>query len=130
MACRACGVTSNLQNVLAEAIDRLAALRESGLARKHFLNEDDPDDLEGLAAVMLDIAGALDPLFHEIAYQGGLGSRSRASVHAAYVSNAVEGNLDFELRDRAERIRASRGTADPDEEHRLAGGSLGIGSRG
>ena len=100
--------------------------RESESACKRFLDEDDPDDLEALAALTLDIARALDPIFHEIAYQGGIGSRSRASAHAAYVLNAVEGNLDFELRDRAERIIASRGIVDPDDEHRLTPVDLGI----
>ena len=59
---------------------------------------------------------------------GGVGSRSGASAHAAYVTNAVEGNLDFELRDRAERIAARRNVVDPNNEHRLSAVELGVGS--
>ena len=127
MAYRGCAPTSDLQDVLDEAVERLAALRMSAIARKAFVDEDDPDDLVALAALTLDIARALDPIFHEISYRGGVGSRSRASAHAAMVTNAVEGNLDFELRDRAERLAAWAGAADPDDEHRLSAAELGVG---
>lgn len=127
MAHRGFAATSDLQDVLEEAIARLATLETNPIADKAFIDEDDPDDLAALAALTLDIADALDPIFHEIAYRGGVGSRSRASAHAAYVTNAVEGNLDFDLRDRAERMAARRGAADPDAEHRLSARELGIG---
>ena len=86
MAYRCCVPTSDLQDVLDEAADRLSALRMSAIVRKAFLDEDDPDDLAALAALTLDIARALDPIFHEISYRGGIGSRSRASAHAAIVT--------------------------------------------
>lgn len=127
MVYRGSAPTSDLQDVLGEAADRLAALRMSAIARQAFLNEDSPDDLSALAALTLDIAHALDPIFHDISYLGGIGSRSRASAHAAIVSEAVTGNLDFELRDRAERLAAWRGAADPDDEHRLSAAELGLG---
>jgi hypothetical protein len=127
MAHLCCAPTSDLQDVLDEAADRLSALRMSTIARKAFLDDDDSDDLAALATLTLDIARALDPVFHEISYRGGVGSRSRASSYAAVVTNAVEGNLDFELRDRAERIAAWRGTGDSDDEHRLSAAELGVG---
>lgn len=127
MACRNWPRRSDLQNVLAVTADRLTALSGSDVARKIFLDEDDPDDLALLAALTLDVAGALDPIFHEIAYQGALGSRSSASAYAAVVTTALAGNLDFELRDRADRIADRRCAPDPDDEHRLSGAELGLG---
>lgn len=127
MAYQSCAATSDLQDVLDEAVERLAALRMGAIACKAFVDEDDCGDLAALALLTLDIARALDPIFHEISYRGGIGSRSRASAHAAVVTNAVEGDLDFELRDRAERLAAWRGTADPDDEHRLSATELGVG---
>ena len=129
MAYRGCATTSDLQDVLEEAIGRLSTLRAAGIAARIFLDEEDHDDLEALAALTLAIARAIDPIFHEIAYQGGVGSRSRASPHAAYVSSAVEGNLDFELRDRAEGILSRCATSDPADEHRLTAVDFGVGFR-
>jgi hypothetical protein len=128
MACRGYA-TSDLQDVLGTAIERLSALRSGGIAAALFLDEDDADDIEALAVLCLEIARALDPIFHEIAYRGGLGSRSRASIHAAYVSTAIAGNLDFELRERAESIAARRPAPHPNDEHRLMAVNLGVGSR-
>jgi hypothetical protein len=128
MACRGCA-TSDLQDVLGTAIGRLSALRAGGIAGALFLDEDDPDDIEALAALCLDVARTIDPIFHEIAYRGGLGSRSQASAHAAYVSSAIAGNLDFELRERAELIATRRPAPHPDDEHRLAAVELGVGLR-
>jgi hypothetical protein len=127
MAYRCCAPTSDLQDVLGEAAERLSALRMSMIARKAFVDEDDCEDLAALASLTLDIARVLDPIFHEISYRGGIGSRSRANAYAAVVTTAVEGNLDFELRDRAERIADWRGSADPDDEHRLSAAELGVG---
>jgi hypothetical protein len=126
MAYRNSPPTSDLQDVLDAAADRLTALRMSAIARQAFVDEDAPADLEALAILTRDIACALDPIFHEISYRGGIGSRSRASTHACVVSDAIEGNLDFELRDRAEFIAARR-AADPDDEHRLSAAELGVG---
>jgi hypothetical protein len=119
--------TSDLQDVLDAAADRLSALRMSAIARQSFVDEDAPDDLEALAVLTRDIASALDPIFHEISYRGGIGSRSRASAYACVVTNAIEGNLDFELRDRAESILGRRTTTDFDDEHRLSAVELGVG---
>jgi hypothetical protein len=100
---------SGLEATIDEAILRLAELRSTRIARQQTrIDEEDPDDLRALAALTIDVARVIDPLFQEIAYQAGLSSRSGASEHARLVIDAIEGNLDYELVSAAEKIEDER----------------------
>lgn len=97
-----------LQATIDDMIAKLVSLRsEQVVCERDFLDED-PDNLRDLSKLAKDAARICDALFHEIAYQGGLSSRSGASPHANIVTDAIDGNLEFELRELADQREAER----------------------
>ena len=97
---------TGLQSAVDDTIARLVALRACWPCDESMLSEDNPEDLRGLSEFACASARACDGLFQEIAYQGGLSSRSGASPHANIVTCAIDGQLEYELRERAETIEA------------------------
>lgn len=131
-----------LASTIDDMIARLVALRLSPIVQNDAIWEDNPDHLRALSHLANDFARVCDPLFHEIAFQGGLSSRSGASEHANLVTDAIaENGLAFELSHRADEIEESRRQSDADEarahgrrvsnhndEHRLTARQLGVGT--
>lgn len=97
-----------LQATIDDMIAKLVSLRHENVVKSKKIFEDNPDDLRDLSQLVKDAARICDSLFHEIAYQGGLSSRSGASEHANIVTDAIDGMLEFELRDRADTIEQER----------------------
>lgn len=97
-----------LQATIDDMISKLMSLRSEPVVCKCDFLDEDPDDLRDLSKLTKEAARICDPFFHEIAYQGGLSSRSGASERANIVTDAIEGNLDFELRELADMREAER----------------------
>ena len=133
---------TTLASTIDDMIARLVALRLSPIVQNDAIWEDQPADLRALSQLVNDAARLCDPLFHEIAYQGGLASRSGASEHANLVTDAIaENGLAFELSHRADEIEESRRQSGADEarahgrrvsdsndEHHLTAHELGVGN--
>ena len=121
---------TGLQAVLDSTIAKLVALRGEHPCNDHALFEDHPQSLRDLAGLARDGARIFDGFFHEIAFQGGLSSRSGASPHANLVTCAIDGDLPFELIERAEELEAdedSRAVIDRREHGTLDLRTQGIG---
>lgn len=99
---------TSLQATIDDMIAKLVSLRSEPVVCKRDFLDEEPDDLRDLSKLTKDVARICDPFFHEIAYQGGLSSRSGASPHANLVTDAIDGNLEFELRELADMREAER----------------------
>jgi hypothetical protein len=97
-----------LQATIDDMIAKLVSLRSEPVVCKCDFLDEEPDDLRDLSKLTKDAARICDPFFHEIAYQGGLSSRSGASPHANIVTDAIMGNLEFELRELADQRETER----------------------
>jgi hypothetical protein len=123
---------TSLQSTIDDVIARLVALRQSAVVSEPIF-DDDPTQLLPLRQFAITAARAIDPLFHEVAYLAGLAHVScdlETSEHARIVSEAVNGDLEWEIQKRAESMAAERAHyrfADPDDEHRLGAAQLGVG---
>jgi hypothetical protein len=99
---------TSLQATIDKMIADLNGLRSDPIVQERMISEDNAAHLRELSQLTKDAARICDAIFHEIAYQGGLSSRSGASPHAIIVTDAIAGNLEFELRDRADDIEEGR----------------------
>lgn len=72
------------------------------------LYADDPDSLLDLSSLSYSIAHALDPIFKEISELAQLENKYGKNEYQRVVSDAIEGNLDFDLARKAEKISNDR----------------------
>ena len=107
---------TGLQQALDDAISHMVAARLSSICQT-IVDENDPDHLRALADLAAKLAAKLDPLFFEIACHGGLATAAKPDGHETYVTDAVAGNLDFELMREAGRIEESFGFRSDFAEH-------------
>lgn len=104
-----------LEHAFRDAMDRFAALAATPIVREPHLDYDDPDHLEALSKLTKDAAAGLDELFYEIAVAGGLGETPASrSCHRFQISSTLDGNLEFELRLQAEKLREDAPRGSPD----------------
>lgn len=107
---------TGLQVEIDELIARLVAMRQREVCRSQIF-DDNAQDLRALAGLLKDASAAIDPLFQRIAYEAGRGSMSGASSYAGIVSNIIEGDLLFEINERANELAVERAPADAAREH-------------
>ncbi len=97
-------MATQLQAQIDEAIRKLTALRNSTFVSRR-INENDADHMDDLRDVTLRLGEINDPLFQACAYHAGLTSMSGASEYARIVTDALEGNLEWQIGQRAEELR-------------------------
>ena len=100
-----------MQSSLADAIDEhiacLVALRQSAIVQELHPDPLDPDHLRRLAELEVEMYLAQDSVHHQIARAAGMYDRE----YILPISDALQGNLDFELRDKADRLEEEREAA-------------------
>jgi hypothetical protein len=97
--------TTALEDMLDDTIASLVALRQSAIVREPHLDNLDPDHLTELAILDKHLTAIFDVPLYEIAMLGGIASRDTRSIYRFSVSDALDGGLDIELRDRAQKLR-------------------------
>ena len=95
--------STGLEQAIDDLISALVAARLDPIC-KIIIDEDDPDALRALAKLSQRLARASDPLFFEIACQGGLASAADPEGHETYVTDAIAGNLDYSLTRAADEL--------------------------
>ena len=94
---------TSLQQAIDNLIAELAAARLSPICRVT-VDETNPDHLRDLSTLSSRLATKIDPLFFEIACEGGLATAADPEGHETYVTDAIAGNLDYALTRAAEEI--------------------------
>jgi hypothetical protein len=88
--------STGLEQAIEDLIAALVAMRLDPI-RKVIIDESDPDALRALAGLTQRLSAKIDPLFFEIACQGGLASAADPDGYETPVTDAIAGNLDAAL---------------------------------
>lgn len=106
---------SALQNRIDDAIAQLELLRLSPICTQSRVDHHNPDDLDALRELSMLFAKVADPLLRWCAYEAELYVKDHYSI----ASDAIDGNLEFEIRRKADGLREAFTSVDPNDEHRL-----------
>lgn len=99
---------TGFQREIDATIAALVEIRQRQSVANGF-DEDNADSLRCLAGAVKDTARVVDPLFHRLAYEAGLGSLSNASKWASLVTDYALEDLLGEIEARAMKIEDERG---------------------
>jgi hypothetical protein len=97
----------------------------NGLLKQTTVDDNCPETLERMRALLIDAANAINPFFARFAKEAVVG---KPDEYVQVATDAIEHYMQWELQDKADKIREDQPYVDPNEEHRLGARQLGVGT--